>query len=126
MGTRALVRVFEGKKEGKELLCLYRQFDGYPEGLGREVRDFVLPLQITNGIRGDGKGTANGAGCLAAQLVKHLKEGVGGLYVHAPGSDGEEFTYHVLVPNYQELEAGDVRAEVRAFDRTGHEVGIPK
>lgn len=117
MGTRALVRVFNGKAKPVELVCLYRQYDGYPDGLGEEVVDFVGPLTVTNGIQGDGGGTANGAGCLAAQLVAHLKDRVGGVYLHEPGTSdvGEEYEYRVLCPNTHEVEAGDTKAQVQFF-----------
>lgn len=99
MGTRALVRVFDGDTE---CCCIYRQHDGYPEGLGREVRDFVASKGIVNGIssRYDHSRIANGMGCLAAQLVVALKHDVGSVYLHPPGTHdvGEEFEYHVHGP----------------------------
>jgi hypothetical protein len=77
------------------ILSIYRQYDGYPDGLGNEVAKFVGKLRITNGISGDDKNTANGMGCLAAQLVKKLKEQVGNVYIRdtGPESHGEEYSY---------------------------------
>ena len=104
MGTRALVRVFD---EDKEIVCIYRQFDGYPEALGKEVRDFCESKQVVNGIRGDMDETkiANGMGCLAAQLVAQLKLAraprLGSVYLMAPGTEdvGEEYVYDVRGPS---------------------------
>jgi hypothetical protein len=96
MGTRALIRVYEGETE---ILCLYRQMDGYPAGLGKELKEFCDGIRLVNGISGSPEmgEVANGAGCLAAQLVVHLKDGVGSVYVFAPESKGvgEEYEYHV-------------------------------
>ena len=116
MGTRALVRVFD---EGREILCLYKQFDGYPEGLGKNLAEFVSSKQITNGVRGDGAGTANGMGCLAGQILTHLKDGcVGSVYVYPPGSSdcGEEYEYHVRGPGRTETLGAADRATVEAFE----------
>ena len=93
MGTRALVRVID---RNEEILCLYRQFDGYPDGLGQELADFATPLTIGNGIPVDATDFANGMGCFAAQLVAHLKDKAGNVYVYAPGTKdvGEEIYVH--------------------------------
>jgi hypothetical protein len=139
MGTRALVRVFEDEKE---IVCIYRQMDGYPEapGLGGEVRDFIASKSFVNGF-GDEKFTAfNGMGCLAAQLVTFLKHTgrhqskldgdkwidipngdspnieVGSVYLYPPGAKdvGEEYEYHVK-------DGGDGGVEVKAFEVSGYE-----
>src|SRR5690348_16714806 len=93
MGTRSLTRVFD---KGAEILCLYRQFDGYPDGHGAELADFVLSRTFVNGISGDRR-VFNGMGCFAAQLVAHFKTDAGGFYILAPGSNdcGEEYVYEV-------------------------------
>lgn len=99
MGTRCLTKVYD--HDGKELLCLYRQFDGYPDGHGAELREFLSGMVVTNGLREDLGKTANGAKCLAAQIVAHFKEAPGGFYIYPAGSKdvGEEYVYHVRVNN---------------------------
>jgi hypothetical protein len=94
MGTRARVNVFEGNQL---LVSIYKQFDGYPDGLGQEVADFLNSKQLVNGIQERNSFIANGMGCLAAQLVKHLKKGVGDVYIRdtGPESQGEEYIYNV-------------------------------
>lgn len=94
MGTRARVNVYDGNKI---LVSIYRQYDGYPEGLGQEVADFVSKLKVVNGYSGKDAPEANGMGCLAAQLIKHLKEGVGNVYIRdtGPQSQGEEYIYNL-------------------------------
>jgi hypothetical protein len=97
MGTRCLTRVFDFK--GAEIICLYRQFDGYPDGHGAELREFLDGFKIVNGLNNLTGKIANGMGCLAAQLVAHFKadHGPGGFYLYPPGAKdvGEEFVYEV-------------------------------
>jgi hypothetical protein len=81
MGTRSLTLVFDS--DGEQLLNIYRHFDGYPSGHGKDLADFLSTFTVGNGIRGDEKGKfANGMPCLAAQLVSHLKYGPGGIYIY--------------------------------------------
>lgn len=98
MGTRSLTYLYEeGSK--KPFVCMYRQFDGYPSGHGSELAKFLAPIKMRNGYQMDDKaGThANGMGCLAAQLVAHLKTDIGGIYLHSPDTDdaGQEYEYHI-------------------------------
>ena len=101
MGTRCLTYVYEGKTP---LMCLYRQFDGYPSGHGAELADFLNKIEVGNGILGKPEmgEFANGMGCLAAQLIVHFKKSVGGFYIHsikdADGDGGMDYEYHVY-PN---------------------------
>jgi hypothetical protein len=100
MGTRARVEVFEGEDC---IVSIYRQFDGYPSGLGQELHDFLKPRKIINGIGMDqtAENSANGAGCLAAQLVAHLKDKIGNVYLEprmkVDGECGEEYVYRLHV-----------------------------
>lgn len=119
MGTRSLTRVIDrqeglsfakghlAKNVGKSYINMYRQFDGYIEGMGVDLAEFLLPFTIVNGIRLDEKRkVANGAGCLAAQIVAHFKEDAGGIYLHPtegkPGDCWEEYIYTIFVTDNQE------------------------
>jgi len=101
MGTRSLTRVYN--EDGKEIICLYRQYDGYPEGHGLELAKFLNGFNMTDGIYGIPgsknlpKKLANGMGCLAAQLVAHFKTEPGQFYLYPPGTKDvwEEYEYHV-------------------------------
>ena len=80
---------------------MYRQFDGYPEGHGKELYEFLEGYTILNGIPAaldteNGK-YANGFGCLAAQLVAHFKNKctVGGFYLTNEG-DSQEYNYKIF------------------------------
>ena len=95
MGTRCLTYVYEGNSP---LVCLYRQFDGYPSGHGAELANFLKGIKLGNGIADNPKmgKFANGMGCLAAQLVAHFKKSVGGFYIHpVTDSVGVDYEYHV-------------------------------
>jgi len=78
MGTRALTFVYDGDKP---IVNLYRQYDGYPTGHGAELAQFLDGFKIVNGIGAEKTRIANGMGCLAAQMVAHFKDSVGGFYM---------------------------------------------
>lgn len=96
MGTRSLTFVYE---DNKAIINMYRQYDGYPEGHGQELAEFLGQFAaITNGIRvGETRKTANGMGCLAAQLVANFKTDVGGFYLYPTSAKdcGQDYEYHV-------------------------------
>lgn len=76
MGTRSLTFVHDGDA-AKPLTCMYRQYDGYPSDHGLELQQFLAPFKMVNGIgpTTDDMRIANGAGCLAAQMIAHFKDG---------------------------------------------------
>lgn len=97
MGTRSLTRINEGNRQ---YINMYRQFDGYPSGHGAELFALLDGMVIVNGIGQDcPKKAANGAGCLAAQLVDHFKQEIGGIYVYpvAATDCGQDYEYIVNV-----------------------------
>ena len=97
MGTRSLIHVKDGKKT---IVTIYRQYDGYPSGMGEDIKRILNggEVEILNGYGGSSKIPAqfNGMGCLAAFLVGELKQKtIGNVYLWAVNSKdcGEEFTY---------------------------------
>lgn len=107
MGTRSLTHVISsyiddntGKKKKVTLLTMYRQFDGYPSGMGADLVEFLDGGKVVNGLGSDelkSKRVFNGAGCLAAQLVANFKDGAGGIYIEPANAKncGEEYVYEV-------------------------------
>lgn len=98
MSTRSLTHVKD--INGAILVTMYKQCDGYPEGMGAELIEFLGPATICNGITGkEDAPTYNGAGCLAAALVARFKTEIGGVYLSPPGSSdcGEEYVYTIAV-----------------------------
>jgi hypothetical protein len=95
MGTRALTFVYS--ENNKPLVNLYRQYDGYPSGHGAELAEFLDGFKVVNGIGRETTRIANGMGCLAAQVVAHFKDSVGGFYIHSVESTecGQDYEYHV-------------------------------
>ena len=49
MGTRSLT-VFNNEMDNSEIVVLYRQYDGYPTGHGRDLFSFLNNIEIVNGI----------------------------------------------------------------------------
>jgi hypothetical protein len=97
MSTRSLTII---KAEHEEIVVMYRQSDGYPEGHGQDLAKFLTGIRLTNGISLANKGrTANGMSCLAAQIVLHFKTdfGVGGIYLYKAGTRGCGENYHYEV-----------------------------
>jgi hypothetical protein len=96
MGTRSLTYVYDN---GEPVVCMYRQFDGYPTGHGFELAEWLNKGRLVNGLNLREKQIVyNGMGCLAAQMVSKFKEGAGGIYLYAPklGQDcWQEYEYHL-------------------------------
>ena len=47
MGTRSLTFVYDGKEP---MINMYRQYDGYPQGHGKELADFLNSGTMVNGF----------------------------------------------------------------------------
>ena len=131
MGTRSLTRVIPRQKGlsydechkhvDKSSINMYRQYDGYPQGHGLELAEFLSDFTIVNGLGADsyrGK-IANGSSCLAAQLVQHFKDGPGNVYLETldDGDYWEEYIY-TLFPKENEptyISIYDVHAKECVF-----------
>ena len=107
MSTRAIIRVAE-REEGvsfseqtdKIRVQIYHHYDGYPEGLGVTLANYLNPKKIVNGIPlkpTSSVDLANGMGCLAASLIKHLKEKPGNVYIDYPNAEriDIDYTYYI-------------------------------
>ena len=140
MGTRSLTYIEESWETAvadeennnevhettQNILCMYRQYDGYLSGHGMELAEFLQDFNVVNGYNMNSPSrTANGIGCLAAQLISHFKDGVGNIYIHEPNATdcGEEFTY-TIYKNKGEvcIRAYDVWSEKIIFDGTPEEL----
>jgi len=101
MGTRSLTYVHD-EYEDRPLVCIYRQFDGYPEEMGEDLRVFLHDRVVGNGIGANCPPKySNGMGELAAQLVMELKSDnpSGNIYLCPIDSEehdvGQEYVYHI-------------------------------
>lgn len=94
MGTRSLTIVYE---DGDPIVNMYRRFDGYPSGHGKELFEFLSSGELVNGLGMSDKRVFNGMGCLSAAMVSEFKTGPGGIYLYPPSARdcGQDFEYHV-------------------------------
>jgi hypothetical protein len=101
MGTRSTTSVIDVTYGDPAPLCtLYRQYDGYERGHGKQLADFLSKLTLVNGLSGDNENVANGAGCLAAQMIAHFKTEPGGFYMDKPSSNHtHDYGYNVIINN---------------------------
>lgn len=83
MGTRSLTFTYDDA--GGTIFCLYRQYDGYPQGHGLELAK-ILNTTDNNGME-----------CLSASIVAKLKTGAYNVYIYPSDTDyaGQEYEYHV-------------------------------
>lgn len=98
MGTRSKTS-FIKKRDGKleHLVSVYQQYDGYIEGVGYKIANFILSKEICNGIRlgRDTSKLANGFDCLIAQFIRDFKTEVGNLYITTEDNI-QEYNYNVI------------------------------
>lgn len=97
MGTRSTVKFYDHNDEDP-ILSVYQQWDGYIEGVGHDLANWLKDKKVINGysVQTMEEGFANGAGCLAAQYVSAHKKGIGGFYLtHADNE--QEYNYRVRV-----------------------------
>lgn len=105
MGTRTLLHIKEKGMESPTLVTIYRQYDGYPDGLGLDILKAINmgDCKIVNGyMLGDEIPQAfNTMGCLAAHIIGQLKTKIGNVYIYPTDSKNcnEEFTYYLCNEN---------------------------
>ena len=108
MGTRSLTTFIRQWKDEEtnevkqdEIVTMYRQFDGYPIGMGIDLAEFLCSGKMVNGIpigNAEKERLFNGMGCLSAQAVAYFKDGPGGIYLYRGGTKDcwEEYRYEVI------------------------------
>jgi hypothetical protein len=122
MGTRSVTKFYEVCK-GKErfLGALYRQFDGYLDGHGKELKEFLAGKKVINGISlsEDNSKCFNGIGCLGASTIARFKTEIGGFYL-TEENDEEEYNYKIwakMPDNVFDKPEGIIYIEVKNYDR---------
>jgi len=101
MGTRHLTIIKDN--DDTEIAVMYGQWDGYISGYGKDLKKFLNGFYIVNGYtkndEEEGVKSANGMGCLAAQIVAHFKKKIGSFHLEPSGTRGigEEYIYTVYV-----------------------------
>lgn len=121
MGTRSTTTI---TSNGTPILSFYRQYDGYPSGHGHALATILKSTKITNGYGGDQHAPewANGAGCLAAQLLAKLKDesGIGGIYCQSIDAALQEYNYLIAFRN--DKDGKDKLDRIVVSDSTGHNI----
>jgi hypothetical protein len=104
MGTRSLTVMYD--EAGNETVVMYRHWDGYPEGHGLDLANFLKGISMTNGYSGDAdrSALANGMGNLNAMVVAHFSpEHDVHLYPKDTRGCWEEYVYHVKLSEDKHL-----------------------
>lgn len=100
MGTRSTITFIERVNAGDSIVAqVYQQYDGYLEGVGKSLAEWLMPKIMVNGIPDYEHDYANGIGDLAAQYVHDFKDRIGYLYLYSPDWDAEEwcdYNYKVI------------------------------
>jgi hypothetical protein len=115
MGTRSTYRVIQqwtdrdtARIKRQNLVLLYAQYDGYPDGHPLDTARWLASGKVVNGFGVMQQPLLfNGAGCLAAQLIAKYKDGVGGHYIYPMnhrGNCGEDYIYDIIVKDDREIE----------------------
>lgn len=123
MGTRSLTHVIEvytddrGIKVKKPITTMYRQYDGYIKGHGKELVEFLTSAKLVNGFSGS-EPQFNGVCCLAAQMYARFKTGTGDIYCYPPDTKDawEEYVYTVYVDDNK----GTITLKVEDTYEDGH------
>lgn len=102
MSTRSVTTVrskWAGKEEYETHARIYRHHDGYPEGHGQWLADYLSDMVIVNGMTGEEPPKfANGPGRLAAQIVAELLKDDHGPDLLSHGGDcGQDYEYRIDV-----------------------------
>jgi len=109
MGTRSLTNFLEElpdtaieQRAAVPFCTMYKQFDGYPTGLGKDLKEIIGDAVVVNGYGANDQNNYNGMGCLAASVISSLKDQIGNVYMYPPTRLDEDqafidYTY-VLYP----------------------------
>jgi len=100
MGTRSIIKFVEKWNDNEnELVTIYQQYDGYIDGVGKELAKWLASKTIINGFspREDNRNNANGIGCLVAQFIRDFKKGIGGLYIYPSNCEPQDYNYKVVI-----------------------------
>lgn len=119
MSTRAMITF---KENGREMVKLYHHWDGYIEGLGKSMAEWLLSKRLINGIGSDtDESCANGVGCLVAQFIRDFKTEIGNLYVVPIDNDQtEDYNYVIDIKDEITYKSKPITAEITVtrFDET--------
>lgn len=100
MGTRSTITFYRAEEDVRvPYTTIYQQNDGYIDGVGKELCEWLSKQTMINGISDYGiPNICNGVGDLIAQYIARFKNGVGDLYVYPTGKmeDYCDYNYSVV------------------------------
>ena len=107
MGTRSTITFYEKRKDKIiPIVNIYQQYDGYLEGVGKNLCEWLKNKTIVNGFTSyDVENVANGVGCLTAQFIEQNKKGIGNLYLY-PIGEGQnycDYNYSVIIEDIYDV-----------------------
>lgn len=97
MSTRSII-IFRNDGDSP-VCCVYKHFDGYIEGLGHSLAEWLKGMTLINGISNkeqEGHDYANGIGCLAAKWIADNKTTTGDIYM-CDSDEYEDYNYDVIL-----------------------------
>lgn len=97
MGTSACVKFcYVLRGDIFPLVNVYHHYDGYPEWVGKQLCEWLIPKLIVDGFSRSNSNICNGIGCMAAMYIRDHKMSTGNFYV-TPLDDKGEYNYIVIV-----------------------------
>ena len=117
--TGAKIHIFDwDADQHTHLVSLYQHGDGYPGGLGEQLKQYIKNSIVVNGYTPEllesweDKHIHNGVGCFACNLISHLKVRIGHLYIATnngtPAPYRVEPSYHSINRTYNEYFVYDI------------------
>lgn len=138
MSTRSLTKVIQqynykdekNKRQKSEsvLTNIYRHHDGYLEGHGKDLAEFLKDIHFGNATPGEKSHITKDTGCLAAQLVAYLKKKLPGdifLYPIDAKDCWQVYEYNIRVDEDKltiQMEIYDVNQKKIIFKGTSAEL----
>jgi len=106
MGTSANTFILDEK--GNIIVVIHRHWDGGYDCHGILLADLLNKLEVVNHVEKLGlKDKVNGIHCLAATIVRELKEDAGNIYLYS-GTNYPEAFYNYFVSIYYENTVGKI------------------
>jgi hypothetical protein len=102
MTLRRLLEARMGKQGKREFVQVLRLMEAFSVGHSKILTNGIRETEETRKLAKNT--TANGMGCLAAQLIHFLKTEVGNIYLEAPGGEISDWVEYVYIVRGKEGE----------------------
>lgn len=98
MGTRSLTYFYRNSDSENPLVCMYRQFDGYPEGHGKDIFEFVTETLSTSKDSFGNSYNSTATPWLAMQTISAFKDQLGVFLIEPTLNHDcwQEYEYHIF------------------------------